>query len=69
MIPGGSGGPLLQKIGGITKVVGVLSTVNQDLTVNNWVRPVDYNKVLKGGEGVVIHSFSGPILGGPPYKS
>jgi len=69
LIPGASGGPLLLVSGDGAKLVGILSTVNQTLTRNNWAGSVDISRIENRVAGVVVHSQNGPIAGAPPYRS
>lgn len=69
LIPGGSGGPLLSVEKGGANLMGVLSTVNNDLTHNNWVRGGHIARIIGRADGVVVYSLNGPINGGPIIES
>ena len=69
LIPGASGGPLLSISTNGASLVGVLSTVNYDLTVNNWVRGGHIARIIGRADGVIVYSLKGPINGGPVRES
>lgn len=69
LIPGGSGGPVLELRRDGAIMHGVLSTVNDALTVNTWAGGSAIKHVVERRDGVKVLSLNGPIVGAPPFRS